>query len=129
MPPRFLLAGLAGTGRPVEVVDLSVPDGASGRPPPTLSSAVAAASGRDALVVAPASVHADVGGDGLQLQEVFRVGPHLSMEDAPRSLTELALVAYSVKSVPPEDREEDEEKEEARQDEDDGGGTEERTEL
>ncbi len=91
MPPRFLLAGLAAKGKRLEVVDLSMPDAATGRRQ-TLAEAVV---GKDALVVAPASLGGDVFS---QWEEVFRVGPHLSMEDPPKSWRELALVVYRVGS-------------------------------
>lgn len=89
MPPRFLLAGLAAKGRRVEVVDLSVQDD-GGQPAPQWGS--------DALLVAPASVGVGVweGIGGLKPRaQSFRVWPHLSMEDPPRSLHDMALVVYT----------------------------------
>lgn len=99
MPPRFLLAGAAARGRRIEVVDLSVPDNDSDKDKDKDASLAKWAGKEGALVViAPGSVDVDV--DGLcglgrrQLREAWRVWPHLSMEDPPRRVDELVLVAY-----------------------------------
>lgn len=92
MPPRFLLAGAAARGRNIEVVDTSVAD--NGGQSPLLAQVLKEGQGR-VWVVAPASVdlmNNDAGGQ--QLRKVWRVWPHLSMEDTPRSLSDLALVVY-----------------------------------
>lgn len=101
MPPRFLLAGLAAKGRRVEVVDLSMGRGDdSGRPP--------TGWGQDTLLVTLASVDGLEEGSGLKPRtESFRVWPHLSMEDPPRSLRDMALVVYSAAAEGPEGAEEE----------------------
>lgn len=90
MPPRFLLAGLAAKGRRVEIVDLSIRLDDNGRPPTGWGR------DQDTLLVTPASVGCLKEGSGLKPRaESFRVWPHLSMEEPPRSLHDMALVMYS----------------------------------
>lgn len=96
----------------MEVIDLSVPDddGDRGHAP-----SLATWAGKEGvLVVVPGSV--DVGGSRgggggsrqqqqqKQLEEAWRVWPHLSMEDPPRALGELVLVAYEVGKAGPTER-------------------------
>lgn len=89
MPPRFLLAGLAAKGRRVEVLDLSMGRGDDHGRSQT-------GWGQDTLFVTPASVEGFEEGSGLKPREgLWRVWPHLSMEDSPRSLRDMALVVYS----------------------------------
>lgn len=76
----------------MEVLDTSVAD--DGGRSPSLAHVLGEYEGR-VWVVAPASVDLSSSDVGVQqLREVWRVWPHLSMEDAPRSLGELALVVY-----------------------------------